>query len=154
METVAFGTQLDLNADDYEGLRHSIYPAKVHEVPHRVRIGGEKCTKPYVASLLNISAMSFGSLSANAVLALNAGAKKGGFYHNTGEGGLSEYHLRNGGDVVWQIEPGISVAAPRQVILIPNCSVLKAAHDQVRMIQIKLSQGKAKLGHMEGCCQR
>jgi len=146
METVPFGTQLDLNADDYEGLRHSIYPAKVHEVPPRVRIGGEKCTKPYLASLLNISAMSFGSLSANAVLALNAGAKKGGFYHNTGEGGLSEYHLRNGGDVVWQIGTGYFGCRTKTGDFDPELFRTKAAHDQVRMIEIKLSQG-AKPGH-------
>src|SRR6185295_2316257 len=95
-DTTPFGTQLELNAGDYEGLRHSIYPSPVREEPPRIRIGGERCAKPYEASLLNISAMSFGALSANAVLALNAGAKKGDFYHNTGEGGLSEYHLRNG----------------------------------------------------------
>ena len=98
--THPFGTEENVYAEGYEFITHSLYPVHVHEEP-RVTIGGEKCTQPYSASLYNISAMSFGSLSKNAVMALNRGAKKGNFYHNTGEGGISPYHLQ-GGDLCWQ----------------------------------------------------
>ncbi len=145
-DTTPFGTQQELNTLDYEGLRHSIYPSPVREHPPRVRIGGERCTTPYDASLLNISAMSFGALSENAVLALNAGAKKGGFYHNTGEGGLSEHHLRNGGDLVWQIGTAYFGCRTFDGEFDPEQFRKKAAHEQVRMIELKISQG-AKPGH-------
>ena len=105
-ETHPFGTELDLYDSRYEGLAHSMYPSDVHEEPPRIRIGGPDCQRPYDASLLNISAMSFGALSRNAILALNEGAHLGGFYHNTGEGGLSPFHLAGGGDIVWQIGTG------------------------------------------------
>ena len=100
--TTPFGTQLDINQSSYEGIKHSIFPAKVNHDLARVIVGGPDCTKPYSASLLNISAMSFGSLSENAIVALNKGAKQGNFYHNTGEGGLTDYHLQ-GGDITLQI---------------------------------------------------
>lgn len=145
-DTTPFGTLLDLNAEGYEGLRHSIYPAPVQEAPPRVRIGGARCTQPYEASLLNISAMSFGALSANAVLALNAGARKGGFYHNTGEGGISEYHLRHGGDLVWQIGTGYFGCRTEDGRFDPERFREKAVLPQVRMVELKLSQG-AKPGH-------
>ncbi len=145
-DSTPFGTQLELNTENYEGLRHSIYPAAVRETAPRVNIGGERCTKPYEASLLNISAMSFGSLSANAVLALNGGAKKGGFYHNTGEGGLSQYHLEPGGDIVWQIGTAYFGCRTADGNFDPELFKLKAAHEQVRMIELKISQG-AKPGH-------
>jgi glutamate synthase domain-containing protein 2 len=145
-DTVPFGTQLDINAPDYEGLRHSLYPAPLLATPPRVRFGGTHCTKPYDAALLNISAMSFGSLSENAVLALNGGAKKGGFYHNTGEGGLSEHHLAPGGDIVWQIGTAYFGCRSPQGDFDPELFAKKAAHEQVRMIELKLSQG-AKPGH-------
>ncbi|MEO8589483.1 MAG: FMN-binding glutamate synthase family protein [Flavobacteriales bacterium] len=145
-DSTPFGTQLELNANNYEGLRHSIYPCAVREEAPRVRIGGERCTLHYDASLLNISAMSFGALSANAVLALNAGAKKGGFYHNTGEGGLSEYHLRHGGDVVWQIGTAYFGCRTLEGDFDPELFRTKAAQPQVRMIELKISQG-AKPGH-------
>ncbi|MFT3884409.1 MAG: FMN-binding glutamate synthase family protein [Flavobacteriales bacterium] len=145
-DTVPFGTQLDINATDYEGLRHSLYPAPLLKEPPRVRFGGPHCTKPYDASLLNISAMSFGALSERAVLALNGGAKKGGFYHNTGEGGLSDHHLRPGGDIVWQIGTGYFGCRTLEGEFDPELFRQKAAHEQVRMIEIKLSQG-AKPGH-------
>ena len=103
--TTPFGTQLNINTSNYEGIKHSIFPAVVNEDLPRVLVGGPDCKQPYAASLLNISAMSFGSLSENAVIALNKGAKKGGFYHNTGEGGLTQFHLQ-GGDVTWQIGTG------------------------------------------------
>ena len=106
-DSMPFGTQLDVYKEGYEWINHSIKAipfSKVNENP-RVKIGSSQCEKPYEASLFNISAMSFGSLSKNAILALNNGAKQGGFYHNTGEGGLSPYHLQ-GGDVVWNIGTG------------------------------------------------
>ena len=102
--THPFGTEENVYEEGYEFITHSLYPVHVHEEP-RVTIGGEKCTQPYSASLYNISAMSFGSLSKNAVMALNKGAMKGNFYHNTGEGGISPYHLM-GGDLSWQIGTG------------------------------------------------
>lgn len=103
--TTPFGTQLNLNQSSYEGIKHSIFPATVNEKLPRVLVGGSDCTQPYSASLLNISAMSFGSLSENAIMALNKGALKGKFYHNTGEGGLTEFH-QQGGDITWQIGTG------------------------------------------------
>ncbi|HQV51573.1 MAG: FMN-binding glutamate synthase family protein [Flavobacteriales bacterium] len=145
-DTTPFGTQLELNTDDYEGLRHSIFPAHVMKEAPRVHIGGEACKLPYNASLFNISAMSFGSLSSNAILALNSGAKKGGFYHNTGEGGLSPYHLEPGGDVCWQIGTGYFGCRTKDGKFDPQLFATKSAHVQVRMIELKLSQG-AKPGH-------
>ena len=100
-----FGTQLHLNQPNYEGIKHSMFPSKVKEELPRILVGGPDCKKPYSASLLNISAMSFGSLSENAIKALNQGAQKGKFYHNTGEGGLTAFHLQ-GGDITWQIGTG------------------------------------------------
>ena len=107
-ETTPFGTQSDVYAEGYEWMDHSIY-AKNHsdfKDDPRVMVGGSDCPKPYSSSILNISAMSFGSLSKNAVLALNTGAKIGGFAHNTGEGGVSPYHLEPGGDLIWQVGTG------------------------------------------------
>ena len=101
-----FGTQEDVYRDGYEWIYHSVAP-KVHaDQNFRVSVGGPDCTKPYSASVFNISAMSFGALSPNAVRALNAGAKKGGFAHDTGEGGVSPYHRENGGDLIWEIGSG------------------------------------------------
>lgn len=147
MDTVPFGTQLDINASNYEGIRHTIYPKEVPADPPRVKIGGSLCSKPYMASLLNVSAMSFGALSDRAVLALNAGAKQGGFYHNTGEGGLSPHHLANGGDLVWQIGTGYFGCRDKDGNFDSELFRTKvAAHGQVRMIELKISQG-AKPGH-------
>ena len=100
-DTIPFGTQLNVYAEGYEWMTHSIVPKDFHKMDHspRVMMGGKDCTQPYSMSVLNVSAMSFGSLSKNAVLALNGGAKMGGFAHNTGEGGLSPYHLEPGGDI-------------------------------------------------------
>ena len=102
-DTTPFGTQYDVYKPGYEWLNHSMAPLDGHKVDQhpRVTVGGPDCKKPYDASILNISAMSFGSLSRNAILALNGGAKLGGFAHNTGEGGLSPYHLEPGGDIIW-----------------------------------------------------
>jgi glutamate synthase domain-containing protein 2 len=140
-----FGTQLDLNHSNYEGIKHSIFPAAVnHELP-RITIGGADCKQPYCASLLNISAMSFGSLSENAILALNKGAQKGNFYHNTGEGGLTDFHL-NGADVTWQIGTGYFGCRDSKGNFDPEKFREKANLPAVKMIEIKLSQG-AKPGH-------
>ena len=105
-DTLPFGTEVDILKDGYLTAEHSLSPKEVAEEDKRVLFGGPECTQPYSASRLNISAMSFGALSANAILALNKGAKRGGFAHNTGEGGLSPYHLKFGGDIIWQIGTG------------------------------------------------
>lgn len=144
--THPFGTELDVYKPEYEGLKHSIYPAPVMEKPPRIKIGGPSCKFPYDASLLNISAMSFGAISRNAVLAMNEGARMGGFYHNTGEGGLSDYHLQGGGDVVWQIGTGYFGCRTKDGHFDPEMFRKKAAHDSVKMIELKISQG-AKPGH-------
>ena len=94
-----FGTELDVYAERYEWINHSIAPSRIDSHDFRVTIGGPQCTQPYSASVFNISAMSFGSLSANAIRALNEGARRGGFYHDTGEGSISPYHRENGGDI-------------------------------------------------------
>lgn len=145
-DTHPFGTELDITTMNYEGLRHSIYPVlgKLQEAP-RVTIGNAQCSQPYSASLLNISAMSFGALSKNAVMALNKGAKEGGFYHNTGEGGLSPYHLQ-GGDVVWQIGTAYFGCRNEDGSFHTEAFQEQAQKPEVKMIEIKLSQG-AKPGH-------
>lgn len=145
-ETHPFGTELDVDADGYGWLNHSIAPAEHPDEHPRVQVGNGQCARPYSASLLNISAMSFGSLSANAVRALNLGAKQGDFYHDTGEGGLSRYHLEQGGDVVWEIGSGYFGCRDNSGHFDPEMFRDKAAHDSVKMTEIKLSQG-AKPGH-------
>ena len=143
--TSPFGTHLHLNESNYEGIKHSIFPKKVNEELPRVLIGGPDCKQPYSASLLNISAMSFGSLSENAIRALNLGAEKGNFYHNTGEGGLTEFHLQ-GGDVTWQIGTGYFGCRNKDGQFDAANFSEKANLPAVKMIEIKLSQG-AKPGH-------
>jgi len=147
-DTVPFGTKMDTYRDGYEWVAHSMAAIDTHGAisDARVRVGGPQCTKPYTASLLNVSAMSFGSLSANAVLALNAGARKGGFAHNTGEGGLSKHHLEHGGDLIWQIGTGYFGCRTKDGRFDPEGFARNATRDSVRMIEIKLSQG-AKPGH-------
>ena len=141
-----FGTELDVYSDEYEWLAHSIAPNADAAAEWRVDVGGSQCSKPYSASLLNISAMSFGSLSANAIMALNKGAATGNFYHDTGEGGLSRYHKSHGGDLVWEIGSGYFGCRDDD----GNFDLARfkdtAQLDQVKMIEIKLSQG-AKPGH-------
>lgn len=142
-----FGTQLDIYEVGYQWINHSIKAipfSKVDSNP-RIRIGSSQCEKPYDASLYNISAMSFGSLSRNAIQALNAGAKQGGFYHNTGEGGLSPYHLE-GGDVVWNIGTGYFSCRDDDGNFSYEQYAKRAVLDNVKMIEIKFSQG-AKPGH-------
>ena len=143
--TSPFGTQLNLNRSSYEGIKHSIFPTTVNEELPRVLVGGPDCKQPYSASLLNISAMSFGSLSENAIMALNKGALKGNFYHNTGEGGLTEFHLQ-GGDVTWQIGTGYFGCRDDRGGFDGGRFAEKANLPEVKMIEIKLSQG-AKPGH-------
>lgn len=143
--TTPFGTQLNLNEPHYEGIKHSIFPATVNEELPRVIIGGPDCTQPYSASLLNISAMSFGSLSENAIVALNKGAQQGKFYHNTGEGGLTEFH-QQGGDICWQIGTGYFGCRDDRGGFDGGRFTEKANLPEVKMIEIKLSQG-AKPGH-------
>jgi glutamate synthase domain-containing protein 2 len=141
-----FGTQFDIYAPGYEWLQHSIAPRPVATEPFRISVGGPDCLKPYSISVLNISAMSFGSLSANAIRALNAGAKKGGFAHDTGEGGFSPYHRENGGDIIWEIGSGYFGCRHADGSFNPDKFAEVAANDQIKMIEIKLSQG-AKPGH-------
>ncbi|PIF62194.1 MULTISPECIES: FMN-binding glutamate synthase family protein [unclassified Flavobacterium] len=143
--TTPFGTQLNLNQSSYEGIKHSIFPTAVNEELPRVLVGGQDCTQPYLASLLNISAMSFGSLSENAIVSLNKGAQKGKFYHNTGEGGLTEFHLQ-GADVTWQIGTGYFGCRDDRGGFDGSKFAKKANLPEVKMIEIKLSQG-AKPGH-------
>ena len=144
-QTHPFGTELDINNDDYKWMQHSIYPAKKMDIPPRILIGGKDCTQPYSASLFNISAMSFGALSKNAIEALNLGAKAGGFFHDTGEGGISKYHLK-GGDLVWEIGTGYFGCRKEDGNFDPDKFKEKANWEQVKMIEIKVSQG-AKPGH-------
>ncbi|MBE7215768.1 FMN-binding glutamate synthase family protein [Shewanella benthica] len=145
-DTIAFGTQRDLLEENYLSLWHSLSPKKVSDEVKRIRFGGPDCTQPYEASYLNISAMSFGSLSANAIEALNLGAKQAGCFHNTGEGGASPYHLKHGGDIVWQIGSGLFGCRDDEGNFNPATFEIMAKRPQIKMIEIKLSQG-AKPGH-------
>ncbi|MCE9678984.1 FMN-binding glutamate synthase family protein [Shewanella sp. AS1] len=145
-DTIAFGTQHDLLEENYLSLWHSLSPKTIHDDEKRVRIGGPDCSAPYDASYFNISAMSFGSLSSNAIEALNLGALKAGCYHNTGEGGVSPYHLKHGGDLVWQIGSGLFGCRDSQGNFDSESFEQMAKLPQIKMIEIKLSQG-AKPGH-------
>ena len=146
LDTQPFGTQWDITDVGYQRASHSLAPKHVDPSKARVRVGGPQCTRPYNASRLNISAMSFGALSANAIHALNAGAKRGGFAHNTGEGGLSPYHLAGGGDIIWQIGTGYFGCRTPEGNFDPEKFKAAANRDVVKMIEIKLSQG-AKPAH-------
>jgi glutamate synthase domain-containing protein 2 len=143
-----FGTQLDVQAGGYEWINHSIAPAAVEGHDFRVTIGagGSSCTQPYSASIFNISAMSFGALSANAILALNGGAKKGGFAHDTGEGSISVHHRVHGGDLIWEIGSGYFGCRNDDGSFNAERFAANALDPQVKMIELKLSQG-AKPGH-------
>ena len=143
-----YGTKVDVYHDGYEWLGHSLLATNVEEVGHdpRILVGGEECTRKYSASILNISAMSYGALSAPAIRALNRGAGEGGFYHNTGEGGLSPYHLENGGDLVWQIGTGYFGCRRENGRFDAALFTEKSGMPSVKMIELKLSQG-AKPGH-------
>lgn len=141
-----FGTEYDVYEPRYEWISHSLAPTPLDSHNFRITIGGPDCKKPYSASVLNISAMSFGSLSANAIRSLNAGAKMGGFAHDTGEGGLSPYHRENGGDIIWELGSGYFGCRNPDGSFSPERFAETATLDQVKMIEIKLSQG-AKPGH-------
>jgi glutamate synthase domain-containing protein 2 len=141
-----FGTQLDVKAAGYEWINHSMIPTQLDSPDFRIRIGGPDCTQPYSASIFNISAMSFGALSAHAILALNAGAQRGGFAHDTGEGSISRWHRQHGGDLIWEIGSGYFGCRDAQGRFSAKDFVANAADPQVKMIEIKLSQG-AKPGH-------
>ncbi len=140
-----FGTLKNQQAVGHEWINHSMQPSKLDSADFRVMFGGD-CAKPYNASVLNISGMSFGALSPNAIEALNLGAAHGGFAHTTGEGGLSDHHLEHGGDLVWQIGSGYFGCRDTAGHFDPGAFAEKAQGDQVKMIEIKLSQG-AKPGH-------
>ena len=141
-----FGTQLDVRAIGYEWINHSIAPSELASHDFRVKVGGKDCTQPYNISLFNVSAMSFGALSANAVLALNWGAKMGGFAHDTGEGSISRHHRTHGGDLIWEIGSGYFGCRDAQGHFNPERFVDNVRSPQVKMVEIKLSQG-AKPGH-------
>ncbi len=147
-DTTPFGTQMNVYSEGYEWMNHSLNALDHHEINNnpRVKIGGKQCTKPYECSIFNVSAMSFGSLSSNAIEALNGGAKMGGFAHNTGEGGLSPYHLKHGGDIIWQIGTGYFGCREKDGGFSEELFQENATKESVKMIEIKLSQG-AKPGH-------
>ncbi len=150
-----FGTKLDVGAKGYEWINHSMQTTKIGSHDFRIWIGGQPdtaragvspCTQPYNASVFNISAMSFGALSANAIMALNQGARIGGFAHDTGEGGISRYHREHGGDLVWEIGSGYFGCRNADGSFNPERFAAQACDPQVKMIEIKISQG-AKPGH-------
>jgi len=146
LETLPYGTQRDVYRIGYEWASHAMDAREPPAQVPRVTVGGPACSRPYSASLLNISAMSYGALSKNAVLALNRGAAEGEFAHNSGEGGLSSYHLDPGGDLIWQIGTAYFGCRTADGAFDPEAFAAGARHDSVKMIELKLSQG-AKPGH-------
>ncbi len=144
-DTRPFGTQQDVYGSEYEWINHSMMPTEIPSDDFRIRIGAQSA-QPYDASVFNISAMSFGSLSANAIRALNDGAKRGGFYHDTGEGSISPYHREHGGDLVWEIGSGYFGCRDDDGGFSEERFAANARDPQVKMIELKLSQG-AKPGH-------
>ncbi len=145
-DTIAFGTQRDLMQANYLSIWHSLTPKPVLAENKRVIIGGANCRQPYSSAYLNISALSFGALSSNAIAALNLGASKGGFSHNTGEGGVSPYHLEHHGDIVWQLGTGLFGCRFENGRFDADKFKQMAGKANIKMIEIKLSQG-AKPGH-------
>jgi len=141
-----FGTQYDVYETGFEWLLHSIAARPVAEDSFRISIGGEGCKQPYSSSVLNISAMSYGSLSGNAVLALNKGARLGNFAHDTGEGGYTPYHAEHGGDIIWELGSGYFGARNPDGSFSPERFAEVASNPQIKMVELKLSQG-AKPGH-------
>ena len=146
VDTIPFGTQQNFYEEGYEFVKHSMYPTKLDPTQMRVNIGSNLCKQVYSASILNISAMSYGALSKNAIQSLNGGAKLGNFAHNTGEGGISSYHLENGGDLIWQIGTGYFGCRTLEGNFDPELFKTNALRPEVKMIEVKLSQG-AKPGH-------
>lgn len=148
LDTNPYGTKINVYHEGYEWIAHSIgaFHAQDWHPDPRVLIGGADCKQPYSASVLNISAMSFGALSSNAIRALNKGAKIGSFAHNTGEGGVTPYHLEHGGDLIWEIGTAYFGCRTEAGLFCEKTFAETAAHDNIKMIEIKLSQG-AKPGH-------
>ncbi|MEO1713200.1 MAG: FMN-binding glutamate synthase family protein [Bacteroidota bacterium] len=148
LDTAPFGTQLNVYDEGYEWMHHSLAPLDHHDLDQhpKTRVGSPDCSQPYDASILNVSAMSFGSLSSNAIAALNGGAHLGGFAHNTGEGGISPYHLAFGGDLIYQMGTGYFGCRAEDGNFHPERFRELSALDTVKMIEVKLSQG-AKPGH-------
>ncbi|MCP8687471.1 FMN-binding glutamate synthase family protein [Marinobacterium sedimentorum] len=146
VDSQPFGTVFDVYDNQYELMTHSIAARKIEDTDFRICIGGPQCRKPYDASLLNISAMSFGALGGKAIEALNKGARSGGFYQDTGEGGVSPYHRLHGGDLVWEIGTGYFGCRDNDGGFDAELFSREAQREQVKMIEIKLSQG-AKPGH-------
>ncbi|MCL4113850.1 UNVERIFIED_CONTAM: hypothetical protein GTU68_043600 [Idotea baltica] len=148
LDTTPFGTQINVYDVGYEWLNHSIAAkvAQANEIEHRILIGNDQCTQKYSSSLLNISAMSFGSLSKNAIMALNGGAKIGGFAHNTGEGGVSPFHLKHGGDLIYQVGTGYFGCRADDGNFSKEKFLKRLENPEIKMIEVKLSQG-AKPGH-------
>jgi glutamate synthase domain-containing protein 2 len=145
-DTLPFGTQRDLLTQGYRSLHHSINATHVTDEHARVTIGGPQCTRPYSASRLNISGMSFGAISSTAIEALNKGAAMGSFAHNTGEGSISDYHLKHGGDIIWQIGTGYFGCRTAEGRFDAEAFQKKATLEVVKMVEIKISQG-AKPSH-------
>ena len=145
-DKTSFGSEFDFYGDGYAWIQHSIAACDTPDKPPRVAIGGADCAKPYSSSLLNISAMSFGALGRHAVEALNLGARLGNFAHDTGEGGYSDYHRRHGGDIVWEVGSGYFGCRTPSGGFDPKEFADKASEPQVKMVELKLSQG-AKPGH-------
>lgn len=147
LDTMPYGTQLDVYNEGYEWMTHSIAPKDFHKLNHdpRITVGNKDCLQPYSCSVFNVSAMSFGALSHAAVEALNLGAKIGGFAHNTGEGGISPYHLK-GGDIIWQVGTGYFGTRNDDGTFSIEKFREQATRPEVKMIEIKISQG-AKPGH-------
>lgn len=145
-DTLPFGTEQDILAEGYRSIAHSINTTEVDEAHQRVTIGGPDCKQPYSASRLNVSAMSFGALSANAIAALNRGAALGNFAHNTGEGSMSQHHLEHNGDIIWQIGTGYFGCRNPNGSFNDEAFKERASLNVVKMIEIKLSQG-AKPSH-------
>ncbi|MGC1502532.1 MAG: FMN-binding glutamate synthase family protein [Sulfitobacter sp.] len=141
-----FGTRMRVYDAGYSWITHSVAPVHIEDFDFRTKIGSSQCTQPYEASLYNISAMSFGSLSANAIQALNTGAKLGGFAHDTGEGSVSRYHKAGGGDLIYQLASGYFGSRAPDGSFDPEKFRETASLDQIKMIELKLSQG-AKPGH-------
>ena len=146
LDKVPFGAQTDVYEPGFEFITQSLVPTEPAQVDPTIRIGGPDCTKPYESSYLNVSAMSYGALSANAVQAMNKGARLGGFAQNTGEGGIAPCHLAEGGDLIWQLGTGYFGARGADGGFDAKRYRENAAHPEVKMIELKLSQG-AKPGH-------
>src|SRR6478672_936642 len=146
LDVVPFGTTYDVYETGFEWVNHSMQPAPRDKEPFRITVGGPQCTRPYSASVFNVSAMSFGALSANAIRALNGGARLGGFAHDTGEGGYSPYHREGGGDIIWEVGSGYFGCRNPDGTFSAEKFAEGACNEQVKMVELKLSQG-AKPGH-------